>query len=105
MAKQEPSIVIDKLGTHLMRVTNNHTGEITLKWDWDKLLAEVSAIGLPTEKVVGKVEKVKKKDLVKETEAKVKKTRAKTVNTQITDAVTTKKPAAKKNTPPKKSAK
>lgn len=65
MTKQQPSIVIEKLGTHLMSITNNHSGEVKLKWDWDVLLQEV--VDATT----------KSRDLVAETETKVKRTRKK----------------------------
>ena len=114
MAKQQPSIVIDKLGTHLLRVTNNHTGQVDLKWDWDKLLEEVQAAtsidvtidaevvkglkkkginvkkevtqalakeGLNADINVKPAKKAAKRDLVKETETKVTKTRAKKTTT------------------------
>lgn len=73
MTAQTPSIVIDKLGTHLLRVTNNHTGAVTLKWHWDTLLEEVQASCAAFERG----EKPVTKDLVKETEAKVTKSRTK----------------------------
>jgi len=116
MAKQQPSIVIDKLGTHLLRVTNNHTGQVDLKWDWDKLLEEVraatggqikgvSANPLKGSRVIVKDDLTKaakaKKDLVKETEAKVSKSRTKAAE----KPAPAKKPAAKKKAATKKSTK
>ena len=60
MAKQKPDVVITK-GKHTLITTNNHTGEVSIKWDWDKLLEEVKeATGL-----------------IKVTETKVKRTRKK----------------------------
>jgi hypothetical protein len=105
MAKQQPSIVIDRLGTHLFQVTNNHTGQVNLKWDWNALLKEVQiATGdrrvqtveidvgnaSPEEAVAIVKTAMVKKGLIAETEAKVKKTRVKAVEP------TKKKPAAKK---------
>ena len=58
--KQKPDIVITK-GNHTFITTITSTGERSIKWDWDALLAEVQ-------------EATK---LVPVTEAKVKKTRAK----------------------------
>lgn len=101
-----------KQGKHLT-VTTRADGSVDLKWDWDALLAEVQSATAdrkvhyvdvgdlsPDEatKLVKKVTKAvkAKKDLVKETEAKVTKTRAK---------ATANKPAAKKTTTTKKSAK
>lgn len=96
MAKQTPDLVINR-GTHLTTCLNTCTGEFKLAWDWDKLLEEVQAA------TSGKV--VAKKNLVKETESKVTKTRTKkTVSTQVTDAVTAKKPVTKK-APAKKAKK
>lgn len=65
---QMPDIVIEK-GNHTFITTNNHTGEKSVKWDWDKLLEEVQAAtaGVGT------------KDIVAETEKKVRKTRKKKV--------------------------
>ena len=123
MAKQEPSIVIDKLGTHLLQVTNNHTGQVSLKWNWDALLREVQVatgdrqvhyvdVGDLTPReanaVVKKVTKAvkAKKDLVKETETKVSETRAKkVVKDKVTDSVTAKKSTAKKKPAANKSTK
>ena len=81
--KTKPSVV---KGNHLT-VTTDENGRTSLEWDWEALRKEV-------EEAIASVNK----DLVKETEAKVKKSRAKKseVTTQITDAVTTKKPASKK---------
>lgn len=89
MAKQTPDIVIDRLGTHLFKVTRKD-GTNWLKWDWDKLLEEVQSA------TAGKT--VAKKDLVKETETKVTKARAKKADEKVSPkkATTTKKPAAKK---------
>lgn len=41
MAKQKPDIVLERMGSHLIKVTNNNTGATTFMWDWDKLLDEV----------------------------------------------------------------
>lgn len=60
-------------GSHLT-VTRYSDNRVNLEWDWDALLREVQAIS-PT-----------KIDIIKETEAKVTKSRSKTA---------TKKPAAK----------
>lgn len=99
MAKQQPDIVIDRLGTHLFKVTRKD-GTSRLSWDWDKLLEEVAAISAP------------KKNLVAETEIKVAKTRAKKAdetngpektNTAAKSAPA-KKPAAKKTTSKSKKA-
>lgn len=90
MAKQQPDLRIDRLGTHLFQVTRKN-GSNFLKWDWDKLLEEVQAA------TAGKT--VAKIDLVKETETKVTKTR-----TKKAEPVTEKKPAAKKS-PAKKAKK
>ena len=58
MTKQKPDVVITK-GKHTLVTTNNHTGEVSIKCDWDKLLEEVrEATGL-----------------IKVTEVKVTKTR------------------------------
>lgn len=85
MATKEKSDLVINRGKHLTTCLNNRTGEFKMTWDWDALLAEVAALSVP------------KIDLVKETEAKVTKTRTKkVVKDQITDAVTAKKPAAKK---------
>lgn len=86
---QAPSIVIDKLGTHLFRVTNNVTNEVSLKWHWPSLEAEVNVAC--AEYLAKQSTKSAKKDIVKETEVKVTKTRA-------TKATPAKKPAAKKAT-------
>lgn len=73
MAKATPDIVIDRLGTHLFRVTRKD-GTNWLSWDWDVLLKEVQAatIGEATP-----AKKTAKKNLDKETETKVAKTRVK----------------------------
>lgn len=60
MAKQKPDVVITK-GKHTLITTNNHTGEVSIEWDWDKLLKEVREAT----------------DLIKVTETKVKRTRKK----------------------------
>ena len=64
---KQPDIVIDKLGTHLFRVTRKN-GTSYLGWYWDVLLAEVQAATSSTI------------DLVAATEAKLKKSRKKKVN-------------------------
>lgn len=86
-----------KQGKHLT-VTTRADGSVDLKWDWDALLKEVQAATAdrtvhyldvgdlsPAEatKLVKKITKAvaAKKDLVKETEAKVTKTRAKKTTT------------------------
>lgn len=84
MTKQKPDLVLDRLGTHLFKVTRKD-GTSFLKWDWDKLLQEVRDATLKYE--VTNVAKdvvtdlndaiVVAKDLIKETEAKVKRTRKK----------------------------
>ena len=81
----------------------------SLKWDWEVLEHEVKAAMLAFESkqelAAVKTKPAAKKDLVKETETKVTKARAKKeVNDQITDAVTTKK-AAPKKAPAKKTKK
>ena len=68
--KPQPDIVIEKLGTHLMKVTNNHTGTSTLRWNWDALLEEVrSATGIVniTEVKVTKTRKPRVKKVKDET--------------------------------------
>jgi hypothetical protein len=92
MTNMTPSIVIDKLGTHLLQVTNNHTGEVKLKWHWETLEHEVKAAMLAYESKQEK--KAAKKDIVKETEKKVTKSRAKKAEAPVVKE--TKKPAAKK---------
>lgn len=79
-----PKVVV---GSHLT-VTTYDNGKTDLEWDWEALRRDVEEA----------TSSVKKIDLVKETEAKVKKTRAKKteVTTQITDAVTTKPKKTKK---------
>lgn len=52
-------------GSHLI-VTHNNDGSVDMKWNWDKLLEEVQVATA-----------VKSRDLVAETEVKVKKTRSK----------------------------
>jgi hypothetical protein len=91
MTNMTHSIVIDKLGTHLLQVTNNHTGEVTLKWHWETLEHEVKAAILAYESKLEK--KAAKKNIIVETEKKVAKSRAKKVDTVAKE---TKKPAAKK---------
>lgn len=111
MKRQTPSIVIDRLGTHLNRITNNHTGQVTLSWDWDRLLAEVRAAtsGTPAKvKAAPKKPTAAKKDLVKETETKVAKTRVKKAEEKIGITKTkssAKKPATKKTPATKPSTK
>lgn len=68
--KPRPDIVIEKLGTHLMKVTNNHTGTSTLRWNWDALLDEVRAatnIVIVTEAKVAKTRKPRAKKVKNET--------------------------------------
>lgn len=98
---QTPAIVIDKLGTHLFRVTNNATNEVSLKWHWESLEAEVKVAC--AEYLAKQSKKSDKIDLVKETEAKVTKTRAAKATTAKKPAA--KKPAAKKATTKKKETK
>lgn len=91
MAKQQPDLVIDRLGTHLFRVTRKN-GSVSFKWDWDKLLAEVqSATSGALVKAGTKKKAVAKKDLVKETETKVAVSRTK--KAPITKTKATKKKA------------
>lgn len=69
--KPQPDVVIEKLGTHLLKVTNNHTGNSTLKWNWDALLEEVrAATGIinVTEAKVAKTRKPRAKKVKNETE-------------------------------------
>jgi len=87
MTKPVPDIVIDRLGTHLFRVTRKD-GTSWLKWDWDRLLEEVQAA---TSIVIE--QKPAKKSIVAETEKKVTKSRAKKTDAVVKE---TKKPAAKK---------
>lgn len=60
MIRKKPDIVITK-GKHTLITTNSHTGEVSIKWDWDKLLEEVREAT----------------NLVKVTETKIKRTRKK----------------------------
>ena len=60
MVKKKPDIVITK-GKHTVITKNNHTGEVSIKWDWNKLLEEIKEAT----------------NLVKVTETKVKRTRKK----------------------------
>lgn len=92
------SISIEKLGTHLLQVTNHHSGESTLKWDWDTLEHEVKAAILAYESKQEK--KAAKKNIIVETEKKVTKTRAKKVDAAVKETTkpAAKKPAAKKAT-------
>ena len=79
MTKEQPDIRIDRLGTHLFNVTRKD-GSSFLKWHWESLEAEVKvAIANYESKKVHKTSKI---DLVKETEAKVTKTRAKKATTK-----------------------
>ena len=87
MTKPVPDLRIDRLGTHLFRVTRKD-GTSWLKWDWDKLLEEVQAA---TDIVIE--QKPAKKNIVTETEKKVAKTRAKKTDAAVKEV---KKPAAKK---------
>jgi hypothetical protein len=87
MTKPVPDIVIDRLGTHLFRVTRKD-GTSWLRWDWDRLLEEVRAA---TSIVIE--QKPSKKNIVAETEEKVAKSRAKKTDAVVKE---TKKPAAKK---------
>lgn len=93
MAKQQPDLRIDRLGTHLFQVTRKD-GSNFLKWDWDKLLEEVQAA--TSGKTVAKI------DLVKETETKVIKSRTKKAEEKVSPTkdsakkAPAKKPAAKK---------
>lgn len=68
--KPHPDIVIEKLGTHLLKVTDNHTKTSTLKWNWDVLLEEVRAatgIVSVTEAKVAKTRKPRAKKVKNET--------------------------------------
>lgn len=68
--KPKPDLEIIKLGTHLLKVVNNHTGEESLKWNWDVLLEEVKqATGIVsvTEAKVTKTRKPKTKKVKNET--------------------------------------
>lgn len=97
MAKQQPDLRIDRLGTHLFQVTRKN-GSNFLRWDWDKLLEEVQAATTT----------VSKMNLVKETETKVIKSRAKKAEEKDSPTkdsakkAPAKKPAAKKVTKAKK---
>jgi hypothetical protein len=85
------SISIEKLGTHLLQVTNHYTGKSTLKWNWEALEQEVKSAILAYESKLEK--KSAKKNIIVETEKKVTKSRAKKTDTVVKE---TKKPAAKK---------
>ena len=56
---QMPDIVIEK-GNHTFITTNNHTGEKSVKWDWDKLLEEVQAATAGVSPVVDEPTKKKR---------------------------------------------
>lgn len=60
MKTQKSDIVIDRLGTHLFKITRKD-GTNSLSWDWNKLLEEVREAT----------------SLLKVTETKVKRTRKK----------------------------
>ena len=96
MTKPVPDIVIDRLGTHLFRVTRKD-GTSWLKWDWDRLLEEVQAA---TSIVIE--QKPSKKNIIVETEKKVAKSRAKKTDAAVKEV---KKPAAKKAAAKKPAAK
>ena len=83
MARTKKLVGVES-GNHLT-VSHNDDGTVNMKWNWDALLKEVQ---IATASV--------KQDIVEVTEAKVKKTRAKKVETQITDAVTAKPKRTKK---------
>lgn len=110
MTKPIPDIVIDRLGTHLFKVTRKD-GASWLKWHWETLEEEVRSA------IAAYEGKGSKRSIIEETEAKVKKTRAKRVdpspetldqwNAEIAKAEksATKKPAARKPAAKKPAAK
>lgn len=60
MVKKKPDIVITK-GKHTLITKNNHTGKISIEWDWDKLLEEIKEATNLVKVTETKVKRIRKK--------------------------------------------